>query len=571
MNTGLSPMYEWRNINWRKVERWVFKLQKRIYQASQSGDKLKVRQLQRLLIKSWYAKLLAVRRVTQENRGKKTAGVDRVKSLNPKQRLNLTGHLILTGKSKPTRRIWINKPGTDEKRPLGIPTMFDRALQALVKLALEPEWEARFEPNSYGFRPCRGVHDAIESIFTSIKQKPKWVLDADIAKCFDRIQHNTLLAKLDTFPHLRRQIKAWLKSGVVDEGELFPTVQGTPQGAVLSPLLANIALHGLEELMEDLARQYNIRYRSCSKYNIPKLIRYADDLVVLHEDKWVIELVQTWLENALLPMGLQLKPTKTKIVHTLEGTTKPGFDFLGFHVRQYPVGKYHTGTICGNPLGFKTIIKPSKDKQKAHLRQIKAVINTHQAAPQKALIGKLNPIIRGWANYYRTVCSCKTFAILDHLTFIKLRKWAKKRHPYKSWGWVKRRYWKTMGNDHWAFTDATGTHLLKRRTIPIQRHTKVKGTKSPLDGDMMYWARRLQTHPELSSRELTLLKIQNGKCTYCGLNFKHGDWWEIDHRTPRSCGGKDTMHNLQLLHGHCHDRKTTHDGSYGTCKSYVTE
>ncbi len=153
MNTGLNPMYEWRNINWRKVERWVFKLQKRIYQASQSGDKLKVRQLQRLLLKSWYAKLLAVRRVTQENQGKKTAGVDGVKSLTPKQRFDLTGRLILTGKSKSTRRIWIDKPGTDEKRPLGIPTMFDRALQALVKLALEPEWEARFEPNFYGFRP----------------------------------------------------------------------------------------------------------------------------------------------------------------------------------------------------------------------------------------------------------------------------------------------------------------------------------------------------------------------------------------------------------------------------------
>lgn len=230
--TSLKTTAEWRDINWRKLERVVYKLQKRIYRASQRGDMKAVRRLQKILMSSWSAKALAVRRVTQDNQGKKTAGVDGVKSLTPKQRLNLIGELKLGTKVKPTRRVWIPKPGKDEKRPLGIPTMKDRALQALVKLALEPEWEARFEPNSYGFRPGRSCHDAIQAIYNAIVLKPKYVLDADIAKCFDRINHNKLLRKLNTFPKLKNQIKAWLKAGMMDNGELFPTKEGTPQGGI---------------------------------------------------------------------------------------------------------------------------------------------------------------------------------------------------------------------------------------------------------------------------------------------------------------------------------------------------
>ena len=207
---------EWKNIDWRKLERRVFKLQKRIYQASQRGDVHAVRRLQKTLMKSGSAKALAVRRVTQDNQGKKTAGVDGVKSLTPKQRLELVDQLRINRKAKPVRRVWIDKPGKAEKRPLGIPTMYDRATQALVKAALEPEWEAKFEPNSYGFRPGRSCHDAIAQIFNAIKYKPKYVLDADIAKCFDKINHEALLNKINTFPTMRRLIKSWLKAGVVD-------------------------------------------------------------------------------------------------------------------------------------------------------------------------------------------------------------------------------------------------------------------------------------------------------------------------------------------------------------------
>src|SRR4028118_239706 len=204
-------MVEWNQVNWRKLERKVFKLRSRIYRASQRGDVKALRKLQKMLMKSWSARALAVRRVTQDNTGKKTAGVDGLKSLTPKHRLDLVTKLRLGIKASPTRRVWIPKPGTEEKRPLGIPTMIDRALQALVKLALEPEWEARFEPNSYGFRPGRSCHDAIEAIFTVTAQKAKYVLDADIAKCFDRINHKALLEKLNTFPTIRRQVRAWLQ------------------------------------------------------------------------------------------------------------------------------------------------------------------------------------------------------------------------------------------------------------------------------------------------------------------------------------------------------------------------
>lgn len=252
------PRVEWKTIPWRKLERKVFKLQKRIYKASENGDARTVRKLQKTLIRSWSAKCLAVRRVTQDNQGKKTAGIDGVKSLKPGQRLTLVKNLRLTQKAKPTRRVWIPKPGKDEKRPLGIPTMNDRALQALVKQALEPEWEALFEPNSYGFRPGRSCHDAIEAIFQAIVHLPKFVLDADIAKCFDQIDHQALLEKVNTFPVMRRQIRAWLKAGVMDGKNLFPTNEGTPQGGVISPLLANIALHGMEN---HIAKLFPVKHK----------------------------------------------------------------------------------------------------------------------------------------------------------------------------------------------------------------------------------------------------------------------------------------------------------------------
>ncbi|MBW4544113.1 MAG: group II intron reverse transcriptase/maturase [Symplocastrum torsivum CPER-KK1] len=562
-------MVEWRSIDWRKLEKRVYKLQKRIYQASNRGDIKALRKLQKMLMKSWSASALAVRRVTQDNQGKKTAGVDGLKSLTPKQRLELVNKLHLGTKASPTRRVWIPKPGTEEKRPLGIPTMKDRALQALVKLALEPEWEARFEPNSYGFRPGRSCHDAIGAIFKAINVKSKYVLDADIAKCFDRINQEKLLAKLNTFPTLRRQVRSWLKAGVMDGKELFPTSEGTPQGGVISPLLANIALHGMEERIKEYVGSLKLGISLINRKFSVSLIRYADDFVILHEDITVVQGCQVIISDWLKDMGLELKPSKTRLAHTLNPVEneKPGFNFLGFNIRQFPVGKYHTGkSTHGELLGIKTIITPSKEKVKVHYDKIADVISRHKAAPQSALIKHLNPIIRGWANYYSTVVSKVTYAELDNLMYQKLRAWAKRRHPKKNMGDVVKRYWITIGGDNWVFATREGNNplrLLDHAKTPIVRHVKVKGEASPYDGNLVYWSKRKGENPEMPTRVAMLLKKQKGKCARCNLYFREEEVMEINHKIPKSKGGKDKYDNWQLLHRHCHDIKTASDGSPG--------
>jgi len=549
---------EWNQINWRKAERLTFKLQKRIFRASERGDVKAVRKLQHTLINSWSAKCIAVRRVTQDNQGKNTAGVDGVKSLTSKQRINLVGKLKLTNKAKPTRRVEIPKPGTTETRPLGIPTINDRALQALVKLALEPEWEALFEPNSYGFRPGRSCHDAIEAIFNSIRSKPKFVLDADISKCFDRIDHKALISKIHTYPTLSRQIQVWLRAGYCDGKELFPTHDGTPQGGVISPLLANIALHGMEERVKQYAE--TLKGSKRTNRNALSLIRYADDFVIIHEDLNVIKKCQEIIADWLKDMGLELKPSKTKLTHTLnEIDGNVGFEFLGFHIQQHQVGNYRCANNSkGIPLGFSTLITPSKAKIKTHLVKIAEVIDTHKTAPQAALISKLNPIIRGWSNYYSTVISKETFSKVDHLTYDKLRAWARTRGK----GSInKDKYWRTVGDKNWCFSTEDGIELLTHSSTPIVRHTKVKGEANPFNGDWIYWSKRRGEYPETPKKVARLIRKQKGICPHCGLYFTSTDKVEVDHIIPTTLGGRDTYENWQLLHKHCHDIKTANDGS----------
>lgn len=575
MNTEQKPMYEWKDINWQKAERCTFKLQKRIFKASQRGDVKLVHKLQRLLLNSWHSKLLATRRVSQDNQGKKTAGVDGVKSLTPKQRMALASNLKLGKKAKPTRRVWIPKPNTEEKRPLGIPTINERAKQALVKLALEPEWEAKFEANSYGFRPARSAHDAIEAIYSSINKKPKYVLDADISKCFDKINHEQLLTKLQTYPSLRRQVKTWLKSGVMDGNELFPTEEGTPQGGVISPLLANIALHGMEEKVLQYASEQKWKYpngvamaKRDKKQSI-SLIRYADDFIILHENLEVILDCQKIIEEWLAEIGLKLNSHKTKISHTVNNHDgNVGFDFLGFNIRQYKVSKHHGAkNRLGIQLGIKTLIKPSAEKVKTHLRKLGEVVDSHKASPQAMLIKRLNPIIRGWCNYYSTVVSSETFSKCDNHFFEKLKRWANRRHPMKSQQWITNKYWHSEKGRNWVFCTTEGENpfkLAQHRDTKIQRHVKVAGKRSPYDGDLIYWSSRLGKHPEMPAEKASLLKKQKGRCTHCGLTFKDGDSLETDHIIPKCKGGKNNRENKQLLHRHCHDIKTKMDitGAY---------
>ena len=452
-----------------------------------------MKRLQKLLLKSKSAKLLAVRRVTQVNKGKKTAGVDGVKSLSPTQRLKLANELNLNEKSKPVRRIWIPKPGKSEKRPLGIPTMADRAKQALVKLVLEPEWEAKFAPNTYGFRPARSCHDAIEAIYIAINQKNAYVLDADIKGCFDNIDHVALLREINTFPRLRRVIKGWLRNGVM-EGEVFhKMVAGTPQGGVISPLLANIALHGLEyELKEVLLKDLCQYAKQKMGYSVSKerakqcmsVVFYADDFVVIHESKEIILKAKEYIERWLEKIGLKVSPTKTRVVHTLQSTdgNEPGFNFLGFSIRQYPTKTRERK--------YKTFIKPSLENQKKHRRIIDERVDQMIARTQEEVIKALNPVIRGWSNYFRTGVSSKIFHNIDQYVFQKLWKWARRRHPNKALRWIKNKYFLKYKGNNWRFATSDNFRLALHSETHIKRHVKIERVRTPYDGDLKYWSKR---------------------------------------------------------------------------------
>jgi RNA-directed DNA polymerase len=534
---------DWKILPWKKFQRNVFRLQKRIYQASRRDDRQRVHNLQRLLLRSWSARCLAVRQVTQDNRGKHTPGVDGVASLTPPQRLRLAHRLrhLRRWTVQPIRRVYIPKPGQPtEQRGLGIPVMADRACQALVKLALEPEWEAKFEPNSYGFRPGRSTHDAIEAIFNTICRKPKFVYDADIAKCFDRIAWKPLLDKLNTIPWIQRLVKDWLKAGILDNGQwLFPEA-GTPQGGVISPLLANIALHGLETAVVAVSKRYRIT-----------VIRYADDFVILCQDlatlQQAIAVARTWLAG----MGLEIKASKTRLTHTLNvyaGTV--GFDFLGFHVRQYAVGQYRTRTYAGQP-GYKTLITPNTKGIKRHSEATRDTTRQYVGASQAALIAQLNPQIRGWTLYYRASVAKRLFSKLDTHMHSKLTRWAKRRHPRKGRAWRYQRYWQRQGT-RTNFSDGTHT-LIHYADMPITRHIKVKGDQSPYDGDWVYWGERLRKDPTRPLRVTRLLKLQQGRCECCGLRLTTEDVIEVHHQDGNRNNNRYT--NLALLHAHCHDRR----------------
>ena len=362
----------------------------------------------------------------------------------------------------------------------------------------------------------------------------------------------------------------------MDNRQYFDTSEGTPQGGVISPLLANIALHGMENRIKESFPKMTHTMRETwyhkkgTDFKSPQLIRYADDFVILHENITVVtrcrEIISEWLND----MGLELKPSKTRLAHTLTRyeQEEPGFDFLGFTIRQFPAGKYQSKQ------GFKTIITPSKKKQKVHYDNIASVIETHKAAPQVALISRLNPIIQGWANYYATVVSKVTYSDMDYLMYQKLRAWTKRRHPRKNGEWVSKRYWHPIGGDNWVFATrkegSISLRLLNHADTAIVRHVKVKGESSPYDGNLVYWSTRMGNNPEMPKRVTKLLKRQKGKCTHCKMFFRENDVMEVDHKIPKSQGGKDSYDNWQLLHRHCHDTKTALDSNPGNksgCKS----
>jgi RNA-directed DNA polymerase len=371
--------------------------------------------------------------------------------------------------------------------------MADRAKQALVKLTLEPEWEAKFAPNSYGFRPARSCQDAIEAIFLAIHQKNAYVLDADIKGCFDNIDHMALLNKLNTFPKLRRVIKRWLKNGVM-EGDVFhKTNAGAPQGGVISPLLANIALYGLEyeikkTLNEDLFQYAKKKVKTSRKVAMEtiSIVFYADDFVVIHESEEIILKAKQFVEEWLYGIGLTLNQSKTRIIHTLKSKdrNKSGFDFLSFSVRQYP--------ITTRARKYKTLIKPSLESQKRHKKAISERLKNLITATQEDVIEALNPLIKGWSNYFRSGVSSKVFHSMDHYVFQKLWKWARWRRPNKGLHWIKRKYFRRYNGNNWRFATSDNFRLVLHSETYIKRHVKVQGTSTPYDGNLQYWSKRSQ-------------------------------------------------------------------------------
>jgi RNA-directed DNA polymerase len=515
------------------------------------------------MLRSWSNTLVSVRQATQRNAGRRTAGIDGEVALTPSARMGMATRVhaeIATWQPMAVRRVYIPKASNRAKlRPLGIPVLADRCHQGRVRNALEPEWEARFEPRSYGFRPGRSCQDAEQAIYLTSKgrrAKRVWVLDADLAAAFDRIDHDRLMEALGSFP-ARDMIRSWLKAGVFEPGKGFaPTEEGTPQGGVISPLLLNIALHGLEEAA-GVRHVVNGNGRTATGRDCPVVIRYADDLIALCHSQEQAHQVQARLAQWLAPRGLAFNEEKTTIVHLDEG-----FDFLGFTARR-----------CNGKL----IIKPSKAAIKRIRNRLATETRALRGANAAAVIARLTPIVRGWAAYYRGVVSSRVFNSLDSYMWRLAYKWAKFSHANKPRYWVTNRYFGKFHptrQDHWVFGDRdSGRYLPKFAWTNIVRHQLVTGWASPDDPDLtQYWAnrRRRSSLPLVDRTNLRLLRTQDGRCPRCGELLLHADRgpqspreWEqwitvtqkaITRQSLTAQGNPDTPNDLRLVHATCRSR-----------------
>jgi RNA-directed DNA polymerase len=530
---------DWHAINWRSVNLNVRRLQVRIVKATQEQRWGRVKALQRLLTHSFSGKALAVKRVT-ENSGRRTPGVDHEIWNTPARKAEAIHALRQRGyRPRPVRRVYIPK-SRDRMRPLGIPTMRDRAMQALYLLALDPVAETTGDADSYGFRQGRSTADAIAQCFTVLRLKTsaRWILEGDIKSCFDRISHEWLLAHV---PMERAILRKWLKAGFMEKTVLHSTEAGTPQGAICSPVLANLALDGMERML-------NAKYphRGNEKDGLVNLIRHADDFIITGRTKELLEQgVKPLVEAYLNERGLELSQEKTRITSITEG-----FDFLGQNVRKY---------------NGKLIIKPSGKNKKAFLEKVRGIIKTNKQARAGNLILRLNPVIRGWALYHRHVVSKVIFSKVNHAIFGSLWRWATRRHPHKSRRWVKEKYFGHFGERNWVFHGtATGpdgrprsVRLFYASDVPIKRHIKVRGAANPYDPQWeAYFERRTDAKMMADlvgqQRLLRLWKEQRGLCPVCRQKITKETGWHSHHIQWRVNGGGDGMENRALLHPNCH-------------------
>ncbi|GET44527.1 RNA-directed DNA polymerase (Reverse transcriptase) [Microseira wollei NIES-4236] len=514
----------------------------------------KVRSLMKLMLRSYSNLLLSVRRVTQENQGKATAGIDAQTAITPEQRVKLVREMLThkLWQAKPVKRVYIPKEN-GKQRPLGIPTVKNRVAQAVVKNAIEPSWEARFEANSYGFRPGRSCQDAISQVWIRLQDgRDEWVLDADIRGAFDNISHEYILKAIGLCPG-RELIKQWLKAGYIEAEMFHPTESGTPQGGIISPLLANIALDGMDDLLgqhyrtieyirKGKYRQGQTKKRKVSKYGF---IRYADDFLITASTKEDIEVILPQIKEWLKQRGLELNTEKTRILHRTEG-----FNFLGFNVRAYD---------------GKCLIKPQKEKVKAFLEKVRTWLKTHKTVKAETVIRVLNPIIRGWTNYYRHFVSSKTFNNVENEIWKAIWKWCLLRHPKKPKSWIKDKYYQTIKGRSWTFTTQIESRSGKERIITltrtteanITRHVKVKGKASPDDPTLKdYWVQRQVKYGKeyfnKGTKHYRIAQRQQWICPICGEPLFNGEELHTHHKIPVKDGGNDAENNLLILHYACH-------------------